>query len=472
MGREHAHKDRIVLAALCLLAVVLHLPVLGLSFFSDDLSILYRIGVTGDAGTGSFFRPLPDWTFWVDHAVVGPRPWFFRLENVLLLGINGWLVFLLAQRMLAKAGLEKGRVPLLAGLFFLLYPFHNEPQLWIVGRSTAMSTGFVLLGLIIALGPVGATQRAWGMGLVGLLGAMCYESALLLPIMLVACLPLVPPNERRTWVPLIVVGGAVVALNLLARALFTGHVANAYGSAFFTPSLPHFAVRGTKAVARLFLPPLDDAHGQMLRAAAVGAGLLIAGLLLHRRARGHRKLMAVLVQLLIVSSAIATIAGVSTRTSEGDRFLYLPSAFLSLAAAVTLGALLRGPWQVAVAALLGGCSVAAMHQNHTNWKVASHTIEAIVQATPQASAGSRVFIHGLPGDHQGAFILRHGFHEALLYAGKDTTNLVRADTLLWSMAGNGALPALSFEDRDDTLIIRPQDRIVTWNGRAFVPVPH
>ncbi len=463
-------KDRVVLAVLCLLAVVLHLPVLGLSFFSDDFSILHRIGVTGDAGTGSFFRPLPDWTLYVNHIVTGPRPWTFRLENVLLLGINGWLVYLLARRMLRTMGIVTGNAPVFAGLLFVLYPFHNEPQLWIVGRSTAMATGFILTGIIIALGQGPTARRVIGVFLSGVLGALCYESALLLPGLLLACMLITPVNERRTWILLLGTSTIVVVLNLLTRMVWTGHVANAYGGAFFDATLPDLFMRGVKAVARLLLPPLDDEQAQLIRGGIVGTGLLVAGVLFWWRAPHQRMVVIALVLMVVVSSAIGTVASVSTRTSESDRFLYLPSAFVCLLAVLMIGTLLRGRGQVAAMAMIGALSVVAMQRNHAHWKVASHTIGAIVQATPQAPAGTRIHIHGLPSDHKGAFIFRHGFHEALLYAGKDTSGLVRTDTLLWGLAADGQLPALSFEDRDDTLIIRPNDLIMTWNGNSFVPV--
>lgn len=463
-------RDGIVLAALCLLAVMAYLPVLGLSFFSDDFSILYRIGMRHDLSTGSFFRPLPDWTHYVNHLLAGPTPWAFRIVNVLLLGINGWLVYLLAHRLLGTIPPALRHVPLFAGVLFVLHPFHNEPQLWIIGRSTAMSTGFILVALVIALGPGSLPRRSIGVGVAGVLGALCYESALLLPGLLTACAMAIPRNERRGWAWMLLVSGMVVALNLLARAIFTGHVANAYGGAFFEASPGALALRCAKALARLFVPPLDDERGQLVRAGILVVVLAVIAFVLWRQAPRYRRLFLSLGLMVLVSSAIGTIAGVSTRTSESDRFLYLPSAFLCILVALAIGTLVRGRAQVAVVGVLGVLSWWAMRQGHANWKVASRTIAAIVQAAPTAPPGGRVFVHGLPGDHRGAFILRHGFHEALLYAGKDTTGLVRADTLLWGHAANGLLPALSFEDRDDTLMIGPNDGLMTWNGTGFEAV--
>lgn len=463
-----------VLAGTCLLALGLHLPVLGLSFFSDDFSILYRLGVLGDLGTGSFFRPLPDWTLYVNHVIAGPTPWAFRLVNVLLLGINGWAVFLLGRALLQRMDRHAPGTPLFAALLFVVYPFHNEPQLWVIGRGIAMATTCILAGLIIALSRMGAMRKVVGVGLASMLGALCYESALLLPALLLALWPVIAKEERPTWLLLVLTSAALVALNLIARGLFTGHVANDYGYSFFMdPSaLP---LRGLKTLARLFLPPHSDERTQLLRALVLAIGLLVIGSVYWYRTKDHpslRHTFVVLVGSLAVSCAIGALAGVSTRTSESDRFLYLPSVFTCLLIALTIGTLARGKASMFLIGLLCCVSLLALQHNHANWKTASRTIASIVHAAPRAGTGARVHVHGLPGDHQGAFIFRHGFHEALLYAGRDTTGLVRADTLLWGLANSGHLPALSFEDREDTLIIRPEDRIMTWNGTGFVAVPH
>jgi hypothetical protein len=61
--------------------------------------------------------------------------------------------------------------------------------------------------------------------------------------------------------------------------------------------------------------------------------------------------------------------------------------------------------------------------------------------------------------------------QALLFAGKDTTGISRADTLLRGLRTADQLPALAFEDHLDTLYIRPADRIVIWDGTRFVAQP-
>ena len=215
-------------------ALILHLPVLGLSFLSDDLTVLHRIGEQNDLGTGSFFRPLPDWTHWLTYRIVGPTPWVFRVVNVLLLGFNAWLVMLLARRMAERTLLPEGPVwAVLAGLFYVIYPFHLEPQVWIVGRSTAMASSFVLLATWTALGTAPVRQRSAQVALWTFLGALCYEYALLIPGMLIIVWLVLEPRHPREWLPMIISASLVVGLNLALRSWASGAVANTYGSALF-----------------------------------------------------------------------------------------------------------------------------------------------------------------------------------------------------------------------------------------------
>src|SRR5262245_46246589 len=122
MSNAKPFHPALVLLALIAMALLLHAPVLGLSFFSDDFSVIHRIGWQGELGTGSFFRPLPDWTLWLNFHLADTAPMSYRAVNVTLLGLNGWLVFLLCAR-LVPADERDRRIALIAGVLFICYPF-------------------------------------------------------------------------------------------------------------------------------------------------------------------------------------------------------------------------------------------------------------------------------------------------------------------------------------------------------------
>ncbi|MBK8500069.1 MAG: hypothetical protein IPL52_14915 [Flavobacteriales bacterium] len=415
-----------VLLALIAFALLFHAPVLGLSFFSDDFSVIHRIGVQRDLGTGSFFRPLPDWTLYLNYLMAGPTPWAFRIVNVALLGINGWLVYLLGRHLLPVGNDVRWSTGLVAGVLFVCYPFHNEPQLWIIGRSTAMATLFTLMALVVATSRASRVNKCILVGLCGALGAMCYELALLLPLLLALLAISTPTQDRRTWWAMVLITSAVAGSNLFLRSLLTGHVANEYGASFFSRGIVSYFGMAAKVLGRLFLPPNPITHLQAVLLAALALALAVIAHLLVRCTKNepaNRNLLFTLALMVAVACAIGIIGGVSTRTCESDRFLYLPSAFLCLLLSFAISTLVKGKARIAVVGVLLIFSLVAMRSNHLHWIEASRVIERIIEATPEPPADARLLVHGLPGDEKGAFIFRHGYREALEFAGRDASRI-------------------------------------------------
>ncbi len=446
----------VALPVLLLLALALHAPILGLSFFSDDFSVIHRIGVQGDLGTGSFFRPLPDWTLWLNYLLAGPQPWAFRIVNIALLGVNGWLVFLLARRLMAAPS------AFAAGVLFVLYPFHLEPQVWIIGRSTAMATLFTLAALVVATRERPTARHSWLVMGLGTLGALCYESALLLPLLLLFWWLLVRPADARTWRLMLLGTAAVVVVNLIARTFLTGAVANAYGTGFFDRPVLGYLGMACKVLGRSFLPPHADPGHQAARFGVLAVALLVILLLFWRANKDtlERRRLALLMTLFGISSLIAIVGGVSTRTSESDRFLYLPSAFLCIGAALVLRPTLTPGIRHAVFVLLALACGWALRQGFAHWVDASRTIDRIVSHTPAPPPNGRLLVWNLPGDLEGAFIFRHGYREALEFAGKD------ASRVRISPEGPGAIWEFLRSENGDTLHRNDNDRWFDANAVA------
>ncbi|MBK9176273.1 MAG: glycosyltransferase family 39 protein [Flavobacteriales bacterium] len=446
------------LLILVVLAITMHAPIIGCTFFSDDFQVLYRLKTQGSS---TFFRPLADWSLRINLAVAEPEPWAVRIVNVALLGVNAWLVFLLAKRLLPQA------MAFFAGLLFVLYPFHMEPQVWIIGRGAAMATSFILLALIVATSKAQSVRKAAGVGALGLLGSLCYESALLLPLMVGAWWLLLRPSDSEGWRWAVLASGLVVALNLVLRWLLSEHITNEYGAAFFAMDPLGYPAMLLKVIGRSSLPPNESPSAQTARFAALGLALLAAGAwfwIASKKDIVKRRHALLLIVLFGIGSLVAVVGGVSTRTSESDRFLYLPSAFLSILLVLILSQFSSPRWRHLVLGLLLVASIVGLRRSQANWIVASRTIERIIASVPQPPKEGRLFVHGLPGEHRGAFIFRHGFHEALLFAGRDTTGILRADTLVGTRA-------VDCSDRRDTLEVRERDRIVHWAGERFKDLP-
>ena len=411
-----------MLPVLLVVSFAAYARVLDLSFFSDDFSVLYRLVGTAADRPGSFFRPLSEWSLIANHRLTGPSPLGFRVVNVALLGLNAWLIHLLVLRLLAQHPVRHA-AGTIAALLFVLYPFHIEPQLWIIARGASLATLFILLALVVATGPGRPWTIAMGTFTLASLGMLCYETALLLPLLL---LPLLLVVNERGLRAAVVAAVAALLVNLLLRLVLTGTLANTYGTDMLGHGLPSLSANVPKVLGRLVLPP-SDKPGLLLGLFAVVIATLIAlGLLLRKRIREELRTKTVvrsLLLLLFIACTVGFVGGVSTRTSESDRFLYLPSAFLCMLVGIITATLLAPRWRIVTTAVLAMLSSAALRIGQGPWHEASRTIDRIVHATPEAPPNGRLLVWNLPGEHHGAFIFRHGYREALAFAGKEPSRV-------------------------------------------------
>lgn len=459
-------------ALLCVtVSFAVFIPALPLTFFADDFLAVWRIGVLGDMHQASFFRPLSEFTIWVNHCVAGTAPMGYRAFNMMIHAVNGLLVYLLIRRIPGLRERPNGTgMALVAALLFLVYPFHNESIVWIVGRGASLATCFTLAALVTLNGGMAERNKLIIVTLCCLLGTLAYESMLLFPVLILPMLLRGCKDQRpfRNRLSVALIG--TVILHFIARWAFTGQVANAYGSAFFDRPWSTYPMNAAKVLGRLFLPPVVDDDTQLLRFALLLTLLALAAFLLWRRCAQDRDLrtsIADLLWMLGVACLVGIVAGVSTHTSESDRFLYMPSAFLCLLIAAALFTLLHGALRWAMIALLVIGSFVLLQRNTANWVAASATTERIIASLPQPPAQGRLFVTGLPEEYNGAFLFRHGFYEALLLVGRDTARIVRADTVLQQTRDARGVPALSNEDRNDTLFIGPNDRNIVWGGDHY-----
>jgi hypothetical protein len=95
-------------------------------------------------GGGYYYRPLLSFTFIADKYFWGAHESFMHLENVIIHALNAVLVYLLTTRIIEMRLSKSGLVPLVAALLFALHPLATEPVNWISGRTDLLACFFVL----------------------------------------------------------------------------------------------------------------------------------------------------------------------------------------------------------------------------------------------------------------------------------------------------------------------------------------
>ena len=154
----------------------------------------------------------------------------------------------------------------------------------------------------------------------------------------------------------------------------------------------------------------------------------------------------------------SALGGVSTRTSESDRYLYLPSVFLCMLAGLLVLSIPQRAARMLVFGSLLIASTLALRSNHARWRSASATTTRILTELPELSASGLLFVSGLPDNDHGAFIFRNGFREAVWLSGRDGERYIdvkgpkRSDSVLF---------------RGKHFAVRPIDSWVNWEGDGF-----
>lgn len=164
--------------------MALYWPAREAGFVGDDFMILHRLrDVTGlpDAlrfFRGEFFeyyRPLAFVSHALDWTMAGADPRQFHLTNLLLHAVNAVLVFLIARALApgSMAGLA-------AALLFALHASNHEAVVWMSARFDLLATAFSLAAVWWMV--TGAAGSRWGPAALFLAALLSKESTVALPM--------------------------------------------------------------------------------------------------------------------------------------------------------------------------------------------------------------------------------------------------------------------------------------------------
>jgi len=132
-----------------ILSVIILLPALqnGFTYWDDHLYVSENADIRNLSSIPGFFseylmgnyHPLVPLTYTLEYAIWGLSPWGYILVNILLHGLNIYLVGLLAWKLSKKVS-----VAVFTALAFGLHPLHVESVIWISERKDVLHTAFLL----------------------------------------------------------------------------------------------------------------------------------------------------------------------------------------------------------------------------------------------------------------------------------------------------------------------------------------
>ena len=431
-----------------LLALLAYSSIISSYFLSDDFAQIGRV-LEGDWSLswgrehGGFFRPIFILSYILDSRLWGENPFGYHLTNILLHGLNSYLVYRLTLRLVSPQKLSPNwarSCSLAAGLLFLLHPSHTEAVSWISGRADLLAALFCLTAMLAfiayvekrgSLSPLLLSLPAFALAL------LSKESALSLPLVLLALgFYFAPAAEGKAAHGRVLKAVAlffpVLFLFVLMRRSALGAWLGGYGAAqhlnfspgwlrdrFLQASLRALMPAFPQELSTHLLKPLKSPAFILCAIAALSLIILIVRR--RRRSSGpsmrgeQNRLLLLLATIFILSLLPVTNLRLSLFDTQGERFIYWPSVFTAILVPYLALILLRSGrrWLIMMLVMLLFHSISLYRMNGT-WKEAaelSRSIkEELVRATP---TGKSPLVINAPDNLRGVPVYHNGLEEAL-----------------------------------------------------------
>ena len=371
-------------AALILTAVVFisYAPVLRNEFVWDDTALVlrdplirsWRLIPEGfnhfmfvDATPSDFYRPIQRLTYTLDYAAFAFRPGPYHFTSVLWHALAAVALLLFAEEFLAAFGITRKKalwIALGAALVWAIHPVQSAAVAYVSGRADPLAAtfGFVGLYLLVRANRSAAAPKLFlliGSALALLLGALSKESGLIFPI-----LGLVLFFYEKKWSTLLKAAAVVAFVGAVYFTLRAGAEHNSVPKFSASAPLlvrPIIVSRAVAEYAGLLLLPLNLHMDRDVESQPTGFGekslthaawrelqtllgiILIAGLVYWMlRARKHSPM--VFAALLFAVISYLPVSGViALNATAAEHWIYIPSAFLFLAAATQISAFAQKP---------------------------------------------------------------------------------------------------------------------------------
>lgn len=459
------------------LSLLVYIPIINKGLASDDFGVLHRVVVGKIFYLDGFFRPLSDLSLYFCYLIGGFSGWIYNLFNILLHSASAFLLYKSCLLLFNKSN-KDSIIAITSAIFFVIYPFHNEAVVWVVGRASNLSCFLAFSALYLTLSGKLSLLRGILVALLFFGSLSTYETSITLPIIAALLLWLKYPNEKR-WLTALLLLGGVVILNLLIRIFLVKEIVGEYGSRMFDPSLVNNLIKFLKTAGRLFLPPMPHTQLMVILASVVFIMIGVIFVLFWKKELLAKKQFMIISACVLFSCTIPFLFGVNTRTIEGDRLLYFPSYFLCIWISLTMINLLNQQNYFRLALVFGLYFFIFLQVNNYTWRKADQICKTILDDMSNLrTSHDQMLICRLPEEYKGAHVFRNGFIEALIINGIDTSGLrIGSFQGPSENAGLGQIFHPSTENAvkslvGDSIVERlgnnPEIPIIYWNNQNLV----
>jgi tetratricopeptide (TPR) repeat protein len=366
-------------AVLLLLAVcAVYFPAVRNGFVWDDTALIlrdplirsWRLIPEGfnhflfvDATASDFYRPLQRLSYTIDYAAFAFRPGPYHVVSLLWHAAAAIALFFFALEFLRTQGVQdrtRRWIAFLASLVWAVHPVQSAAVVYVSGCADPLAATFGFLGLYLSVRSLRAERSGKFLLLVAggvafLLSVLSKESGLVFPAIAIVFFAL-----AKKWIDLwkwTAVAAFVCALYFSLRA-----GAEHYPPPRLKPPAPMLVrpivtARAVAEYAGLILLPRNlhmdrdvETHPSGFSKASMGRaawrelqtllGILLAAAVVYWMVRARKRNPAAFACLLFALISYLPISGiVALNATVAEHWLYVPSAFLFLAAGIEIDAL-------------------------------------------------------------------------------------------------------------------------------------
>jgi cbb3-type cytochrome oxidase subunit 3 len=438
---------RFPLSFMLLLAFIAYSTIINSYFLSDDFVQIGKVlqddwSLSWGREHGGFFRPLFILSYIIDSRIWGENPLGYHLTNIALHALNSYLVYSLTLPLLRRQSPtedETRGISLMAGLLFLLHPSHTEAVSWISGRADLLGTLFCLTALLAYIFYVEKPRTLYLLPSLFpfALALLSKESAVSLPFILFASELYFMPVEKRSGafrqaLKKSALFFSILFLFILIRRAALGEWLGGYGAGQhlnFSPGWirDRFLQACVRAVLPVFplelstvlLKPLKSPAFILFALCCIGLVIL----LLRRRRRlanatersAQNKLVLLLAGAFIFSLLPVINLRLSPFDTQGERFIYWPSAFSCILVAYLSFILLRSMkwWLILMLCVLVFYSVSLYRTNQTWREAAEVSLKLRDELARSGSPRKSMIVLNAPDNLRGVPVFHNGLEEAL-----------------------------------------------------------